>query len=76
MSNGKKGKKVQNQRFQRVKAENVSFSHELLADNSFDARVRSGSEPCKTDITDVASMKCRPQRVPVSTITEHERRGI
>jgi hypothetical protein len=33
----KKGQPVQ--RFQRVKADEVSFSHDGLADNSFDARV-------------------------------------
>lgn len=36
---GKGNGKQQNQRFQRVRAEEVSFTHDGLADNSFDARV-------------------------------------
>ena len=34
-----KGEKAAVKRFQRVKADEVSFSHDGLADNSFDARV-------------------------------------
>jgi hypothetical protein len=41
LGKGKKGQPVQ--RFQRVKADEVSFSHDGLADNSFDARVSLSS---------------------------------
>ncbi|ORX40534.1 hypothetical protein BD324DRAFT_6416 [Kockovaella imperatae] len=34
-----KGKRVPNQRFERIKAQNVTYHHDGLKDNSFDARV-------------------------------------
>ncbi|KLT45896.1 hypothetical protein CC85DRAFT_239662, partial [Cutaneotrichosporon oleaginosum] len=42
--NGPKGKgRPQNQRFERIKAQNVTFHDQRLMDNSFDAHIRNGA---------------------------------
>jgi hypothetical protein len=44
-SSGRQIRKLPNKRFERIKADNVTYHHDGLRDNSFEARERAGADP-------------------------------